>query len=270
MPLIIFPDVPDMLGVPNVPRSPAELLAGAISDLSRVSTIVNGVANSATLAADLNSANAVINSYPKTNYTTISLGQANSVIAKAKQNSNAILWGIFETVSGNLLGASSSASASLSFYGMDFVKEFRISDFPTEQGGFTSFNKVEMPATPKVTLVLSGSTDDRKAFLAAVKAASGSMTMYTVTTPEAIYENYSIERYSYPRSPDKGANLMIVDIHLKEIRGVTASYAVAVLGGINSPQSPDASSQVDNGIVQSLEPSSSLSSTVTNTLGGGS
>ena len=269
MPLILIPDVPFMQGVPTVPRSPAELIAGAISDLSRVSTIVNGQVNSAILAGDLNSANAVINSYPKTNYTTISLGQVNSVIAKAKQNSNAILWGIFETVSGNLLGATSSASTSLSFYGMDFIKEFRISDFPTEQGGFTSFNKVEMPATPKVTLVLSGSTDDRIAFLSAVDAASKSMTMYTVATPEAIYDNYSIERYNYSRTSEKGANLMIVDIHLKEIRGVTASYAVAILGGINSPQNPDASSQVDNGIVQSLEPSSSLSNTATKTLGGG-
>jgi hypothetical protein len=39
------------------------------------------------------------------------------------------------------------------------------------------------------------------------------------------YVNYSIERYRYARRASAGATLLIVEVSLKEIRQVTASYA---------------------------------------------
>ena len=51
---------------------------------------------------------------------------------------------------------------------VDYRKEFRISDYPIEQGDFASYNKVETPYDFKMTFTKGGSSSDRQTFLTAV------------------------------------------------------------------------------------------------------
>jgi hypothetical protein len=229
MTLIPYPDVPMVSGVPSVPR---------------VNTSIP----------------------PEDASATIPPGAMTEALTNSLQSSPQ--WGIFPSVTtsssfagttsttnvlGNALGASSDSTAVLSTYDVTYIKEMRISDFPIERGGFASYNKVEMPGNPKVTLILNGTEDDRAAFLTAVDAACKSTQLYSVVTPEATYMNVSLETYTYPRTAIKGANLLIVEISLKEIRPVSASYTT-VATPINDPQSPSAAPQTDNGMVQSPKP----------------
>jgi hypothetical protein len=231
MPLIVYPDIPAVLGVPALLRS---------------------VTNSLT--------------------SMMPLGIIPSILADSIQSSPQ--WGIFAsatitsqfmgvTSSTNLqgpqLGASSDADVVLSTYGVDYVKEMHSSDVPVERGGFASYNKVERPSTPKVTLILDGSMDDRTAFLKAIDAACKSTALYNVVTPEATYINCSLDQYSYSRKAERGANTFAVEISLREVRQVSASYA-ATASPINNPQDPSAAPQVDNGMVQS--PVSTLGKTL--------
>jgi hypothetical protein len=178
--------------------------------------------------------------------TVTSLGPIQSVLNNSLQTVQQ--WGIYPVGSAIQLGASSDANAVLSTNRFGYIKEMHVSDFPIEEGGFASFNKVEMPGQPEVTLILDGTLEDRAAFFTALDAAVKSTALYNVVTPEAQYLNCTLEKYRYQRTNERGANLIAVEIPLKEIRPVT--FAV-VTTQINIPQAPSAFAQKSGGVVQS-------------------
>ena len=159
----------------------------------------------------------------------------------------------FTGLIGNALDAAGLGS-TLSTNAVEYSKETRVSDFPIEQGGFASYNKVEAPAAPTVTLCLTGSEKNRRTFLDAIDAACKSTDLYSVVTPEVTYIDYSVERYNYQRRNSKGATLLLVEITLKEIRQVSAAYSISDKGQVDAPQDAGAAPQVDNGKVQAQTP----------------
>ncbi len=219
MPLIPFPNVPKLDGVPLLPRSAK---------------------------------------YPAV-VTASLLGFAQGLLWRFAQVETK--WGIYDS-KGNALGDPAKFSGivgtilgtagfgpTLSTASMGYTKETRISDFPIEKGGFVSYNKVERPANPVVTFSFDGSEQDRGSFLAAIDNAVKSTDLYSVVTPEIVYVDYSVERYGYQRRSDKGANLLIVEISLSEIRQVSAQYTQSQTP-INNPKNVGATPQIDNGSVQ--------------------
>jgi hypothetical protein len=190
-------------------------------------------------------------------------------------------WGIFDAA-GNQLGIAASqdnpilvalasqiggASAVLSTYGLDYVKEMRVADFPLEGGAFATYNKVELPANPTVTLILdSSSENDRTNFLNAIDAATKSTNVYNIVTPTVTYTRYTLERYSYRRYATRGAYLLMVEISLKEARGVSAAFAQAT-GPIMNPQNPASTPQTNNGITQAPASDTSTLKSLLNKIG---
>lgn len=223
MPLIKFPNVPKAPGVPAVPRSPN------FPPLARAA-----------------------------------LGLAQGFLWRVFQTETR--WGIFDSNGkaladpskfGGLLGNAIEAAgmgSTLSTGGIDYSKETRVSDFPVERGGFASYNKVELAASPNVTLCLSGSERNRRAFLEAIDKACKSTDLYSVVTPEVTYINYSVERYNYQRRSSRGATLLVVEIALKEVRQVSASYTQANAGKIENPKNVAATPPADTGKVQAKTP----------------
>jgi hypothetical protein len=189
----------------------------------------------------------------------ISLGAITTLLASAVQTGGQ--WGIFETLSGAELGLISSQSIIqslsngpfLSTNSLEFMRETRISDFPIERGSFASYNKVQLPANPVVTLALSGQASDRTYFLRSLDAACIGTTLYDVVTPEFVYSGYSIERYNLIRRAERGATMLWVEVSLKEIRQVSAAYST-VQTPINQPQNPNAVPQSNSGLVQPQTP----------------
>lgn len=188
-------------------------------------------------------------------------------------------WGIFDEggkpladpsrITGILGGALDAAGigAMVSTDGMDYSKETRVSDFPVERGGFASYNKVEQAATPNVTLCLSGSESDRRKFLDAIDKACKSTELYSVVTPEVTYIGYSLERYSYQRRSSRGATLLLVELSLKEVRQVSASYAISgAAGQVSSPKDSGASPPINAGKVQAKIPEVSTLKSLANKL----
>ena len=159
----------------------------------------------------------------------------------------------FTGLIGNALEAAGLGS-TLSTGSVDYSKETRVSDFPIEGGAFASYNKVETPASPVVTLCFQGSEGERKTFLDAIDAACKSTDLYSVVTPERDYHGYAVERYNYARHNSKGATLLIVEITLKEVRQVSARYTQSNKGQVDKPKGVGATPQVDNGKVQAQTP----------------
>lgn len=224
MPNILFPNVPNYPGVPQLLRQ----------------------------------ANAAIASNPA---LSIGIGSLKNILGQASQQ--APQWGIFD-LSGNQLGVSGNGPSIvqaltgqltgqqapvMSTLALGYTRETRVSDFPVEGGELASYNKVQLPANPVVTLVLSGSEDDRTRFLEALEYACISTDGYSVVTPEYVYANYSVERFTYSRKSNQGATLLIVEVSLKEIRQVSAAFTISA-SPINQPQNPAATPQVNSGMTQ--------------------
>jgi len=224
MPLIPFPDVPQLPGVPPLPRLPG---------------------------LPASSQNFALNSLE-------------GILWRGLQTR--FVWGIFDTA-GNALadpakftglaGAAVEAagvlwSSTLSTHAVEYRKEMKISEFPVEAGGFASYNKVEMPANPRVTLAFSGTEADRTAFLTALDTATKSTNLYSIVTPEVRYIGYAIESYDYERRSQKGATLLTVELTLKEIRQVSAQFVKA-----ERPKAPSAEVNANNGKVQPTQPEKS-------------
>lgn len=225
MPLIPFPNVPNVPGVPAIPRA-------------------NTGANRTTTAL---------------------LGAVNGILWSALQSE--ARWGIYDKKGkpladpSNITGLAKTISSSLgmgptqSTLSISYNRDIRVSDFPVEKGSFASYNRVQMPSEIVVQIAFQGSESERTAFLQAIDKASISTDLYDVAMPEGNLSNYSITGFSYERSAQRGATLLIFNISLKKIRQVTSKYTTAT-------KSPSAASPDNAGKVQATTPSASTLTSV--------
>jgi len=237
MPTIPFPNIPAFPGVPPLVRQAATSLPA---------NIIIGLGN--TFLSNLNPPGAAWGIY--LTGTKTQLGATGTFVSP--------LTALKETILG--------VASGLSTYSFDYRKEMRVSDYPVEGGSFVTYNKVELPASPVVTMAFSGSSSDRHTFLGQIDAATKSVNGYDITTPEVTYVNYTIELYSYERRAYRGATLLMVELTLKEIRTAAAAYTTAPL--IVAPQNSSDSDQQNGGIVQSVVPTSTLNNAFTSLFGG--
>lgn len=214
MSLIPFPYVPKLPGVPYLPRLVGRVIPPAVST---------------------------------------GLGLIGSFFGSLMQSQTK--WGIYDQNGIPIGGTSSSLwSGVASIFGgpilstnhVEYRKETKVSDFPTEGGRFATYNKVELPSQPMVALAMSGSESQRSQFLTAIDTAVKTTDLYSVVTPDATYINHTLERYNYSRRTQRGANMLVVEIFLKEARDVSAKYATAK-PAINNPKAISAASIIDAG-----------------------
>lgn len=149
-------------------------------------------------------------------------------------------WGIFTTAGVAIVVPDSIVDFA-------YQKEFRVPTYPIEQGGFISYNKVELPFDSRVTMAKGGANSDRESFLNLMDTLVASTDLYTITTPEKSYMNANIVAFDYERRADKGAKLLLVGLHLEEIRSTTAP-------AFSSTKSPAGAVSVNQGPLQSQAP----------------
>jgi hypothetical protein len=123
----------------------------------------------------------------------------------------------------------------------DYVNDSRVSDFPTENGGFASYNKVATPFQCRVRMTVSGTEANRSAFISTLDGMLASTTLYSVLTPERVYLNVTLERYEFRRESRSGVSLITIDCSFREIRVTAVSTQTTV--------SVSAAAPVDNGQV---------------------
>lgn len=135
-----------------------------------------------------------------------------------------------------------------SMISLDFRRDWKIPNYPIEQGSFQSYNKVALPSITRVRLSKGGSDSDRKDFLLQVSAAARSLILYNVVMPEgALIQNVNITNFSINRTSTNGVGLISIDLDLEEVRATaTASFSnTAAPSGANpastgsvQPQAP--------------------------------
>ena len=144
-------------------------------------------------------------------------------------------WGIF------LNGEAVIAADNTLKFGLR--QDLLVSDYPVEEGGFQSYDKVQLPIDLHVTVSAGGSIANRQAFLASIDAVMNTTDLYDVVTPEMVYTSYNFTHRDFRRTADRGVGLIMVDLWLTEIR-VTAT------ANFSSTQQPSEAGQQNVGNVQ--------------------
>ena len=94
----------------------------------------------------------------------------------------------------------------------DFREEWVIADYPIENGGFESYDKVWRPFDVRMTFVSGESVQNRAALIDSIAAIAGDMNLYDFVTPEVIYQSVSIAHDDYHRETTRGAGALPVSV----------------------------------------------------------
>lgn len=133
------------------------------------------------------------------------------------------------------------------FLSLGYKQSWSISDYPIEQGGFESYDKVNSPFDVRIRIATGGSQGDRQFLLNQVEAIANTLQLYTVVTPEKIYPNMNVSHFDYHRRATDGVGILTIELWFTEIRQTqTATFS--------DTKSPTAAGAVSDGIVQSTEP----------------
>lgn len=170
---------------------------------------------------------------------------------------------------------------------LEYKGEQRVADYPIEQGGFASYNKVALPFDLRLTLVCGGgdllqqlasgalsAADNlinsllntsfsqpmtRSAFILACEQLLASLTLVDIVTPDRTYESLNCVHFGYSKTKDSGAGMVIADLWFREIRqSITANYTSDGNPTVTS-NSPDAADSLSPGSVTTLQPTATQS-----------
>lgn len=138
---------------------------------------------------------------------------------------------------------------------VDISAENQVAYEPVENGSFASYNKAASPTQLRVTLARSGTSYDQQAMLDTLERLCGGTDLVTLVTPAQEYAGYNLESYTYSRKSDNGAQLLVVELSLVEIRQVEtqATTTVTALKPAQVKNASDASI-ANTGKVQAKEP----------------
>jgi len=119
--------------------------------------------------------------------------------------------------------------------------ETQLSDYPQEYGAYSPYNKVKRPVEVNVTLIKTGSDLARFAWLAAIQQqeANNPQQLYTLISPQLIATDYSLSGLAYETRPDKGSNVLYLNLRFTEIPQIPSSLGTytSVLEAKSSPLS---------------------------------
>jgi len=131
----------------------------------------------------------------------------------------------------------------------DYKQDWPTSDYPVEDGGFQSYDKIELPWDVRVRVASGETVADRGLLLGQIRAAAKTLNLYDVVTPEMTYRSCNITHIDYKRTAYNGVGLLMIDIWFIEVRVTsTTTYSTT--------QSPTTTGQQNTGSVSPQTPNS--------------
>lgn len=142
------------------------------------------------------------------------------------------IWGITDQ-NGNLIIKPSS------YLGFDNQQTWKISDFPLQDGDFSTYNKVVIPPTIVLKIAQGGSFSDRANLLAKLSSIGGDFNLYNILVPEGTYINYNCEGFTIRRMGSSGAYYFAdLDVHFRKIKQTTSQYSSTTANTSNAKNPP--------------------------------
>lgn len=164
-------------------------------------------------------------------------------------------WGIFSQDGDPVL----TGDSTLAF---EIDQDASVTNYPIEDGGFESYNKVQTPFRLKFTFTKGGTTSDRAAFLKKLDDLQASLDEFVGVTPEITYQVITIDHYDLRRTSRNGVTLLTVDVWCQEVRtGSPAQFSNTTPGAtqLTATKDPEAQDPINGGTVQGATPASQTS-----------
>jgi len=140
----------------------------------------------------------------------------------------------------------------------DYRNERKIPNYPIEQGAFSSYNKVALPYEIRMTVACNGNGEmTRNLFISTVQDMLDSLDLFTIVTPDEIYENANLIHANYNRTARQGVTLLLVELVFEEVRQTGT--------GTITTATPSGQAQVNNGQLNPVTPTPIQNNAITST-----
>lgn len=136
-----------------------------------------------------------------------------------------------------------------SFLSLDSDNTSKITNYTSEKGTFSSYNKIVDPDELAVTLAIKGNAAEIQDAIAVLDTLRKEPQKVSIVSPYKEYKWFSLESYSYSFNQSQGVNLLIAAMNFKQVNEVEAIYT----NSIKYPKNPSASSAVNGGKKQGKE-----------------
>lgn len=136
-----------------------------------------------------------------------------------------------------------------SFISLDSDNTSKITNYTSERGTFSSYNKIVAPDELAVTLAIQGNAAEIQDAIAVLDTLRKEPQKVSIVSPYKEYKWFSLESYSYSFNQSQGVNLLIAAMNFKQVNEVEATYT----NSIKYPKNPSASSAVNGGKKQGLQ-----------------
>ena len=137
--------------------------------------------------------------------------------------------------------------------GEDYRQEWVIADFPIEDGGFQSYDKVARPFDVRMTFATGINAANRAQMINSIAAIAGDMNLYEFVSPEVIYQSVSIAHYDYHREPQRGVGLLPISVWGWQI-------AIEQTGALSNTANPGGNDKTVTGPSQPVNASGGIGS----------
>lgn len=165
------------------------------------------------------------------------------------------VWGVFDQSNNLVIDADS-------VHDFGWRQEYRVSNFPVQQGQFASYNKVTLPFECSIILTKGGSLTSRQNFLAQIDAVAASLDLFNIITPEKTYLNCNVTRPELTRRGAANAFYFDVELFFVQIKEVTPQYSNSGTSAPSTANSsvPSAVPPTNQGLNNPQVPSSAVQS----------
>ena len=134
----------------------------------------------------------------------------------------------------SVLGFPNLVPVTASMVSFDFRQDWTIANYPVEQGGFASYDKVTRPYDVRLRMSCSGLAAKRQAFLQTVLTIANSTKLFDIVTPEMIFTNVNVSHISWPRNGDHGVSMIMAEIWFQKVRETGDSIFGSTLDPISA------------------------------------
>ena len=110
-----------------------------------------------------------------------------------------------------------------------------VPSYPITEGSFVSYNKVRTPDVYDLTLIKTGTPQERSVFIEWLKRNREQPTLFNIVSPETVFESVTLKEFNIVREASDGsATMIIADCVFEEVRKLPVKYYDSTTGKANT------------------------------------
>lgn len=166
------------------------------------------------------------------------------------------VWGVFAQEANGAVGPSAITIDSVMDLG--YRQEYKISNYPVQQGQFASYNKVLLPFETSIVLIKGGNSSVLATFLQQIDAVIASLDLFNIRTDAKTYTNCNCQRVEIARHGTESSGKITAELFFIQIVEVQSQYSSTQTTSTANASVPSAVPSTNTGLTQGTTPSSAV------------